>query len=77
MREYTAADSSQPAIGLTYRCWDGHTYLCESWEEMRGYWMVRTDAPPGRRQDLPSMFRRNVSERAIGRTFHLVPHASA
>lgn len=34
--------------------------------------MTRVDAPIERRSDLHSEFRRNVSERAIGRTFHQV-----
>lgn len=59
-------------VGHTFKAFDGHEYFCDSWEENHGFWMTRVDAPLERRSDLHSEFRRNVSERAIGRTFHLV-----
>lgn len=60
-----------PTIGRTFRAWDGQKYFCDSWQENLGYWMTRVDAPTERRADLHSEYRRNVTERAIGRTFHL------
>lgn len=59
-------------IGKTFRAWDEHQYICDSWEANAGYWMTRVDAPEENRNDQHSEFRRNVSERAIGRTFHQV-----
>lgn len=59
-------------IGRTFSAWDGYKYFCDSWEENLGYWMTRIDAPNDRQADQHSEFRRNVSERAIGRTFHLL-----
>ncbi|MDF9778902.1 hypothetical protein OKW11_005948 [Pseudomonas baetica] len=71
---------SHPAhrtIGRTFHAWDGHQYYCDSWESGRGYWMTRVDAQSELRDDTPSKFRRNVSERAIGRNFHLVTGQSS
>lgn len=59
-------------IGRTFKSWDGHKYVCDSWEENLGFWMTRVDAPVEHRSDPHSEFRRNVSERAVGRTYHLV-----
>lgn len=64
-------DPDHDTIGYTFRAWDGHRYFCDSWEEGLGFWMTRLDAPLERRADPHSEYRRNVSERAIGRTFHL------
>ena len=59
-------------IGRTFKAWDGHKYVCDSWDEHLGFWMTRVDAPAEHRADQHSEFRRNVSEAAIGRTFHLI-----
>jgi hypothetical protein len=59
-------------IGQRFKAWDGHTYLCDSYDPRIGFWMTREDAPPERRQDEHSDWRKNVSERAIGRTFHRI-----
>jgi hypothetical protein len=40
---------------------DSRTYLCDSYDPEIGYWMTNVADPTD---------RRNVSERAIGRTFH-------
>lgn len=48
------------AVGKRYRAYDGCIYVCESYDPSCGYWMVRKD---GSR-------RANISERAIGRTYH-------
>jgi hypothetical protein len=37
------------------------TYFCDSYDPRIGYWMTNVDDPTD---------RKNVSERAIGRTFH-------
>ncbi len=50
-------------IGRKFSAWDGEIYYCDSWEENAGYWMTQVKN---------SEIRRNVSERAIGRTFHQV-----
>ena len=55
-------DPEHHTIGMKFRAWDGEIYYCDSWEENAGYWMT---------QDKNREIRRNVSERAIGRTFHL------
>lgn len=59
-------------IGKIFKAWNGEKYLCDSWEENLGFWMTRVDAPDDRKADKHSEYRRNVSERAIGRTFHEV-----
>lgn len=49
-------------VGHLFRSYvDMFLYYCDSHVENMGYWMTRTDDPSE---------RRNVSERAIGRTFH-------
>ena len=59
-------------VGKVFSAWDGHTYFCDSFEPDLGYWMTRTDCPPEHRKDTYGQWRRNVSWRAIGRTFHEV-----
>lgn len=54
-------DSDHHTIGGMYLGWNGQYYLCDSWEENAGYWMTNVADPSD---------RRNVSERAIGCTFH-------
>lgn len=71
LRKTPESHPDHEVVGKTFKAWDGHLYVCDSWEENLGYWMTRTDAPPERRADQRSEFRRNVSERAIGRTFHV------
>lgn len=65
-------DPNHETIGQTFKAWDGHTYFCDSWESNLGFWMTRVDAPAERQTDLHSKYRRNVSERVIGRTYHRV-----
>lgn len=50
-----------PVVGKTFRAWDGKNYYCDSYDPSCGFWMTAKDDPK---------IRRNVSERAIGRTFH-------
>ena len=54
-------------------CFDSNkrqVYVCDSHEENAGFWMTRVDAPEDNKQDQHSTWRRNVSERAIGRRFY-------
>ena len=56
---------SHETVGRLFRsplCVDG-MYLCTSYDSMCGFWMQNPTDPAD---------RRNVSERAIGRTFHRV-----
>lgn len=54
---------ADPVIGCRFRGPAGETFVCDSWEENRGYWMT---------SERDSAVRRNVSERAIGATFHYI-----
>lgn len=47
-------------------------YVCDSHQSDYGYWMTREDAPEENRQDRDTKWRLNVSERAIGASFHRV-----
>lgn len=51
-------------VGRRFRAWDGRTYICAWYNHRAGYQMHSDDNGPPRST--------NVSERAIGRTFHLV-----
>lgn len=57
-------------IGKKFKGWNGFTYYCDSWVENMGYWMTRVDAPEENKADEHTEWRTNVSERAIGATFH-------
>lgn len=57
-------------VGRRFKAWDGHVYVCDSHEPGLGFWMTREDAPAEHRSATQGMWRRNVSERAIGATFH-------
>lgn len=52
-------------IGRSFRGWDGKTYKCTGYRYSEGFDMVQTDAPAGTQPR-----KTNISERAIGRTFH-------
>lgn len=56
-------DPDHDTIGHRFKAWDGKVYYCDSWESNLGFWMT---------QEEDSNVRRNVSERAIGRTFHII-----
>ena len=60
-------------VGQRFRAWDGHFYICDSYDPRRGYWMTREDAPEENKADESGDWRRNVSERVIGRTYHYAP----
>jgi hypothetical protein len=51
-------------VGHRFTAWDGRTYLCTWYNERVGYQMVSDGSGP------PQVT--NVSERAIGRTYHIV-----
>lgn len=60
-------------IGPCFSCEAGkHVFYCESYDPECGYWMTRADAPPEHLADVFGEWRNNVSERAIGRTFHQI-----
>lgn len=50
-------------IGIFFKGWNGQIYYCDSHDSNCGYWMTGVIDP---------WDRRNISERAIGRTFHEV-----
>lgn len=65
-------DPDHETIGQTFSGPFGeHLYYCDSWQENAGFWMTRVDAPEENKADQFGEWRRNVSERAIGRTFHI------
>lgn len=47
--------------------WDGVIYYCDSYDPSIGYWMTPIDVTD---KDWRPVERKNVSERAIGRSFH-------
>lgn len=51
-----------PTVGYDFKSYEGKIYHCESYDASIGFWMVNKEDPSD---------RRNVSERAIGSTFHL------
>lgn len=59
-------------IGQRFKAWDGHIYVCDSYDPRIGLWMTREDAPEEHKTDTEGPWRRNVSERVVGRTFHLI-----
>jgi len=59
-------------VGHRFKSWDGHEYYCDSYDPRQGYWMTRADAPEENKTDEHTQWRRNVSERAIGRTYHII-----
>ena len=66
--EYTGHDAHEPkslyTIGYRFRAWDKRTYLCTGYDPRHGFWMRSVD------EGKPIL--KNVSERAVGRTFHRV-----
>ena len=68
----TNTQEDHPVVGHRFKAWDGHVYFCDSYDPSIGFWMTREDAPAEHRQDQNSKWRRNVSERVIGSTFHRI-----
>jgi hypothetical protein len=56
------ADTHGSPVGKRYRGWDGNVYLVESWDKRTGFWL----------RDVNSGARKDISERAIDRTYHRV-----
>jgi hypothetical protein len=54
---------NHPVVGRMFRAYVSKVYYCDSYDPSCGYWMTNVDDPTD---------RTNVSERAIGRTFHEV-----
>lgn len=52
----------------------GYRWYCDSYDSAIGFWMTRLDAPKENWNDQYGEWRRNVSPRAIGRTFWQVYH---
>lgn len=65
-------DPDHWVIGKWVKGWDGHHYYVDAWQPNAGFWVTRADAPFDRWEDQHSEYRRNISERAIDRTFHRV-----
>jgi hypothetical protein len=58
-------DPDHHTVGHRFRAWDGRIYLCVWYNRRAGYQMESDDDGPRRVA--------NVSERAIGATYHEVP----
>jgi hypothetical protein len=61
-------DPGHHTVGHVFHGWDGGLYFCDSYDPSCGYWMTDIGAPAN---------RRNVSERAVGRTYHERPEYHA
>ena len=64
---YTPTTSDRSTVGKKYKAWDGRTYLCFGYDPRHGFWMRSVDGGETRQT--------NVSERAIGRTYHQLREA--
>ncbi len=51
---------------------DGSIYYCDSYDPRIGYWMTDILSPVEEWDNDTGRSRRNVSDRAIGRTFHII-----
>lgn len=52
-----------PVIGWNFAGYDGKFYYCDSYDPRIGFWVQEIGNPEN---------RKNISERAIGRTFHVI-----
>ena len=64
-------------IGQRFKAWcmyehETTIYYCDSYDTRIGYWMTRHDCPDDHKADEDGKWRRNVSERAIGCTYHKI-----
>ncbi len=59
---YVPSEFVLSVVGKTFNCWSGNLMLCFGYDWRHGFWM----------RDLKTGEERNVSERAIGRTYHEV-----
>ena len=74
--DYTPTEWVRGVVGSTFRGWDDYLYECVAYDPRMGFWMVRIDSSSanghGPLAPVPlGDAVRNVSERAIGRTFHV------
>lgn len=66
--EYAGSDAYEPSawvkqvVGNHYRAWDGRIYLVFGYDPRSGFWVRTVDNDEPRHA--------NISERAIGRTYH-------
>lgn len=58
--DYRPTDWVKSIVGRQFRGWDGRTYECTAYDPNSGFWMASEDRLA------------NISERAIGRTYHQV-----
>lgn len=58
-----ATHPDHPTVGRKFKSWDSKVYFCDSYDPAIGFWMTEEGNPDN---------RRNVSERAIGRTYHRI-----
>ncbi len=56
-------DPNHYVVGKKWKGHNGYIYYCDSYDSNIGYWMTNINNPED---------RRNVSERAIDRTFHRI-----
>lgn len=59
--DYEPTDFVRETVGATFHAWDGNDYKCVAYAPRSGFWMVLVGS---------STVATNVSERAIGRTYH-------
>lgn len=59
-------------IGHTFKGYDGHLYLCESWQVDKGFTMARLRTIEGARDFVKTGIRLSASEHALGKAFHPV-----
>jgi hypothetical protein len=52
-----------PVVGKFFDAYDGKIYYCDSYDSSCGFWMTEYKNPEN---------RKNVSERAIDKTFHTI-----
>lgn len=57
-------DNVESVVGHFFRGVGGKVYFCDSYDPQIGFWMTNIE--------MPIVDRRNVSERAIGRTYHQI-----
>lgn len=57
---YNPTDWVRSVVGNRFRGWDGRTYKCTAYDPNSGFWMLAEDRVA------------NISERAIGRTYHQI-----
>jgi len=57
-------------VGKRFKAWDGCTYYCDSYDPAIGFWMTPDEGQTDCWGKAPN--RRNVSERAVGRSYHRI-----